>query len=51
MNRFMSFALAAALTLPFAAQADEISDTLQSAIEAYNDGDINYALEELDFAR
>jgi hypothetical protein len=51
MNRFMSFALAAALTLPFAAQADEISDTLQSAIEAYNDGDITYALEELDFAR
>lgn len=51
MNRFMSFALAAALTLPLAAQADEISDTLQSAIEAYNDGDITYALEELDFAR
>ena len=51
MKTFTSFALAAALTLPLAAQADEISDTLQSAIEAYNDGDITYALEELDFAR
>lgn len=51
MKTFTSFALAAALTLPLAAQADEISDTLQSAIAAYNDGDITYALEELDFAR
>ncbi len=51
MKTLKGLALAAALTLPFAAQADEISDTLQSAIEAYNDGDIAYALEELDFAR
>jgi hypothetical protein len=51
MNRFLTITLSAALTLPLAAQADEISDTLQAAIDAYNDGDITFALEELDFAR
>lgn len=51
MNRFLTIALGAALTLPLSAKADEISDTLQAAIDAYNGGDINFALEELDFAR
>ncbi|MCA0846210.1 hypothetical protein [Salipiger thiooxidans] len=46
-----------ALALPVLAfataplHADEISDTLQSAIEAYESGDVQYALEELDYAR
>lgn len=30
--------------------ADDISDTIQSALEAYNDGDNAYALEELAYA-
>lgn len=51
MKRIVSLVLAASLALPVAARADEISDTLQSAIDAYNDGDVAYALEELDFAR
>ena len=41
--------LAATLALPVA--ADEITDTLQSAIDAYETGDVQYALEELDYAR
>lgn len=32
-------------------QADEISDSLKSALEAYEDGDNGYALDELDYAR
>ena len=51
MTRFKTIALATALCVPLAAQADEISDTLQAAIDAYTEGDIAYALEELDFAR
>ena len=35
----------------FPAKADDISDTLQSALEAYESGDTAYALEELDYAR
>ena len=31
--------------------ADEVSDTLSSALQAYEDGDIEYAIEELDYAR
>lgn len=45
------FPLIAAGLLAIPAHADEISDTLQSAITAYEDGDIQYALEELDFAK
>ncbi|GGG78220.1 hypothetical protein GCM10011415_28980 [Salipiger pallidus] len=33
------------------ASADEITETLQSAITAYEEGDVQYALDELDFAR
>lgn len=36
-------------TLPV--QADEVTDTLQSAMDAYESGDVQYALEELDYAR
>lgn len=49
MNRAVILAVALAITSP--AHADEVTDTLQSAIDAYTDGDIQYALEELDFAR
>jgi hypothetical protein len=38
----------AALSLP--AQADEIEESLQMALEAYQAGDINAAKEEIDFA-
>lgn len=38
----------AALSLP--AQADEIEDSLQMALEAYQAGDINAAKEEIDYA-
>lgn len=51
MNRFLTLIAAVAMSLPLAAQADEISDTLEAALEAYNEGDLTYALEELDYAR
>ncbi|MCP5038238.1 MAG: hypothetical protein GY945_11640 [Rhodobacteraceae bacterium] len=47
-------ALATALSLAAltgTAQADEVTDTINSALEAYNEGDIQYALEELEFAK
>jgi len=31
--------------------ADEVTDTLSSALEAYQDGDLEYAIEELDYAK
>ena len=50
MSRYLvSATLAFVLALP--AAADEISDTLQSALDAYSKGDAAYALEELDYAR
>ena len=33
-----------------AATADDVTDTIQSALDAYNEGDIAYATEELNFA-
>ncbi|RBI85667.1 hypothetical protein DRV85_08025 [Rhodosalinus halophilus] len=42
---------AAATLVALPAAADEITDTLRSAIEAYEEGDIAYALEEVDYAR
>ena len=36
--------------LSAAAQADEIEDSLQMALEAYQAGDINVAKEEIDYA-
>lgn len=47
------FALATAATFALftaPATADEVTDTLNSAIAAYEDGDIQYALEEIAFA-
>jgi len=41
--------VAASLALP--AAADDVTDTLQSAIEAYQGGDIKYALEEIVYAQ
>lgn len=46
---FSAALLACSLASPV--MADEITDTLQSAIEAYEDGDIQYALEELEYAK
>ena len=49
---FRPLALIAALSIAAAPlAADEISDTLQSALQAYEDGDIAYALEELEYAK
>ena len=47
---FLAATTALALT-PGLSLADEVTDTLQAAIDAYKDGDVAYALEELDFAR
>lgn len=33
------------------ALADEVTDTLNSAMQAYEEGDIEYAIEELDYAK
>jgi len=40
-----------AAALAQTAHADEVTDTLNSAIKAYEEGDVQYALEELDYAR
>lgn len=44
-------ALLAALGTATPLLADEVSDTLQSALQAYEDGDIQYALDEIEFAK
>lgn len=51
MKSFMLTAAATIALLPVSAVADEVTDTLESVIAAYTDGDIGYALEELAFAR
>lgn len=50
MTRLIAPLLALAL-LPATAHADEITDALDAATAAYKNGEIQYALEELDFAR
>lgn len=50
MKTFVAAAIIA-LAGPLAAQADEVTDTLQSAMDAYGEGDLQYALEELEYAR
>lgn len=50
MKRLVLSALLACLPAG-AALADEVTDTLHSAIEAYQSGDVQYALEELAFAQ
>ena len=42
-------ALAVLTALP--ARADDVEDTLQSALDAYRSGDVQYALEELGYAQ
>lgn len=49
LMRFIA-ALAAVVTLAGPAQADDVTDTIESALEAYQDGDLAYAQEELNFA-
>ncbi|MEC7763208.1 MAG: hypothetical protein VX874_15000 [Pseudomonadota bacterium] len=45
-------AIAAALTLAATPLiADDVTDTLSSALQAYEEGDIDYAIEELDYAK
>jgi hypothetical protein len=51
MFRLSAATLALVLAFSQPAAADEVTDTLQSAIEAYNNGDIQYALEEIDYAK
>ena len=48
--RALSLGLSAALALPLSAQADDITDALGAAIEAYEAGDIGGALDELAYA-
>lgn len=50
MKRLTLAALAIAATVS-AARADEITDTLQSAMDAYSSGDVQYALEEIAYAQ
>ncbi len=50
MKPLVAAILATALSTTFAV-ADEISDTLLGAIEAYEEGDVQYALEEIAFAQ
>ncbi|MBC7157047.1 MAG: hypothetical protein H5U20_05975, partial [Rhodobacteraceae bacterium] len=46
----LCLAAAAALALSTPARADEITDTLQSALDAYQAGDIAFALQDLAYA-
>lgn len=49
MKRTLAALAFSVLALP--AQADDVTDLLESARQAYSDGDIQYALDELDMAR
>ncbi|WP_420327259.1 hypothetical protein [Mameliella sp.] len=49
MTRTFAVLMLTAFALP--AQADDVSDLMESALKAYEDGDIQYALDELDMAR
>ena len=51
MPKHLLTASAIALLTAMPLAADEITDTLQSAIEAYEDGDVQYALDELEIAK
>ncbi|MFN4263723.1 MAG: hypothetical protein ACK4IT_08990 [Thioalkalivibrionaceae bacterium] len=48
---FYALTLAAGLLLPFSLSADPVREALDNAIEAYESGDIQYALEELALAQ
>ncbi len=46
------FAVAVTLSaIGLSASADEVTDTLQSSLKAYEEGDLQYALEELEYAK
>jgi hypothetical protein len=47
-SRLVAAAVVSLAALP--ASADEVTETIQSALEAYSDGDIAYATDELTFA-
>ncbi len=47
----LATATALVLFLPVAAPADEIADTIRSALDAYETGDVQYATEELAYAQ
>ena len=51
MTRYSHVLAVCLFLIPVLGHADEITDALQSAQSAYADGDIQYAIEELDFAR
>ncbi len=51
MKHILAPALIAFSLMTASAQADDVTDTLNSALSAYQDGDLKYALEELDYAR
>ena len=50
MTRIAAFAAALSLAAT-PLLADEVTDTLSSALQAYEEGDIDYAIEELDYAK
>lgn len=49
MTRTFAVLMLTAFALP--AQADDVTELMKSAMTAYEDGDIQYALDELDMAR
>ena len=51
MKRLIVAAAIAVTVSGIAARADEVEDTLNSALSAYQEGDLQYALEELEFAK
>lgn len=51
MKTTFAAACIALTALAGTAGADDVTDTLNSAIEAYNEGDLQYALEELEYAK
>jgi len=51
MRRTLIAGTAALALTAGAASADEVTETLQSAITAYEEGDLTYALEEMAYAR
>lgn len=48
--RYLTTAICAVLLSTAAASADDVTDTLSAAMEAYQEGDIQYALDELAYA-
>lgn len=51
MSHFAKIVSLMVLLMPTLAVADDVSDTLKSALQAYEEGDIKYTLEELEYAK